>query len=222
MSFGYNPERNAPRWDAIRPRLEARKPMSVADYGSNWGFFSLEAAAAFPEALVVSIEDGGMAHTDDPRWGKAGMLEHHRAEAARRGLGNNVVVPRHITEEWLSRLAEAGVRFDAQMVLSFLHWLDLPGPADFDRCIRTAVRLARTTILEMPKAEPHQHNGAQILRWYDGDPDPQRLLERALAGTGAEVERFALDVAYRPLFEIRTADAASTPEFIISVVGSDG
>ena len=82
----------------------------------------------------------------------------------------------------------------------------------------TMARLARTTVIEMPKAEPHQHNGAQILRWYDGDPDPLRLLERALAGTGAEVERFAPDVTYRPLFEIRTAAAASTPEFILSAM----
>ncbi len=111
-------------------------------------------------------------------------------------------------------VARAGVRFDAQLVLSFIHWLDLPEADDFARCLRTLLSLARTTLLEMPKCEPHQHNGAQILRWYGADPDPQHLLERITQGLGVTVTPFAPEITYRPFFALTTPDAPTSPERI--------
>jgi glycosyltransferase involved in cell wall biosynthesis len=202
MSYGYNPERNEPRWRALKEQLEEIQPASVVDYGSNYGYFSVAAAQAYPQAFVASIESGGMGHTDDVRYGKAGMLKHHREDIQRMGLNNNVIWQFAVDPGWFKYLNDGGARFDVQLCMSFLHWLDLPTRADFVACLRTMVQTANTTMLEMPKPELRQHNGSQIMQWYDGERNPIQLIKTVLSGLDAKITHFAPEIRYRPLIRI--------------------
>jgi glycosyltransferase involved in cell wall biosynthesis len=202
MRYGYNPERNEPRWRALNSQLAELKPASVVDYGSNYGYFSTEAAQTYSKAFVVSIESGEMGHTDDSRYGQAGMLSHHRNDIQQRNLNNNVIWQFAVDPGWFKYLKDENARFDVQLCMSFLHWLDLPTRADFVSCLRIMVENANTTLLEMPKPELRQHNGAQIMQWYDGEQSPVQLIKSVLSGLGATVTHFASEITYRPLIRI--------------------
>jgi glycosyltransferase involved in cell wall biosynthesis len=202
MNYGYNPERNEPRWRALNEQLQELQPVSIVDYGSNYGYFSVEAAQTYPQAFVASIESGGMNHTDDPRYGQAGMLKHHQQEIQRRNLANNVIWQFAVDPGWFKYLDGGKARFDVQLCMSFLHWLDIPTRADFVSCLRTMVQTANTTLLEMPKPELRQHNGPQIMQWYDGERSPVQLIKTVLSGLGAKITHFAPEIRYRPLIRI--------------------
>jgi hypothetical protein len=100
---------SATRWNMIRPLVGDCR--TLLDVGSNFGWFGLQACAAFPECVVASVEADERSAAVQRR-----VLESHEHR-------RQVLLTHRAGAGMAETFANAGQRFDAVLCLSVLHWM---------------------------------------------------------------------------------------------------
>ena len=215
-SFGYQPERNIPRWRVISDEIvkdghAAAARISLIDYGSNAGWFSLCFAATFPRGMVVSVDIMSCRKPDilGNRGGMQAMAPRlHKLKGGQYGITNNILCDSKITGWSFGELRRSGTVFDYQLSLSVLHWLHMKGQRAFFTAFANHVSVARTSFVEMPlPAEGVRQT--DVRQWYAGmNNDPMQLMGAAVAARmpGRNVTIRELRGGYRPMYRVDVHD----------------
>jgi hypothetical protein len=168
----------------------ASAPFTIADWGSNFGWFSSFVAASFPSSNVFSME-GGL----QPDASEGLGIKHHKAFLADRGIENNVVCGAYFNATTFQVFRAAKLRFDYQLLLSVIHWIDKWPQYEATRtsweehaCLW--LQTARTSFVEMVNPRGAVNDGADkdhpVWVWYDKRNDEQEVLEQTLASCGVQ------------------------------------
>lgn len=127
------------RWDAIRGELQTWASghkgghFNVVDVGSNRGFFSVQTARAFPQALVIGVEgsvgagngnQGASRKVAQKTLDKSAGVENHLKWIQNFDLLNNVIAPEVWGSKRVGQLLETGFTTDVMYLLSVFHWMD--------------------------------------------------------------------------------------------------
>ena len=93
------------------------KSILVADWGSNFGWFSTFLAYSFPQSYVISFEG-------DPVSQKRHYtgIPFHMQYLRGRNIKNNQICRTFFSRKTFHALKKLGVTFDVQLVLSVMHW----------------------------------------------------------------------------------------------------
>eukprot|EP01062_Namystynia_karyoxenos_P068235 TRINITY_DN625_c0_g2_i3.p1 TRINITY_DN625_c0_g2~~TRINITY_DN625_c0_g2_i3.p1 ORF type:complete len:362 (+),score=51.05 TRINITY_DN625_c0_g2_i3:59-1144(+) len=188
-NWGYDKWRNYPRWELIHKEIHhdgsRTRRISVVDYGSDQGFFSVSTAYAFPNAEVISVELGDAGGSGWSR-GKMDVLWiQERKIRAYRVQPRVVICQTRLNVGHFADLLRSGVTHDYQYVLSVFHWFPMVTRAEFEKVLVTMLRNARTTFIELPPTGDHPNFKNQIgwhrfVRWYDGRTDVGQVIKDAL------------------------------------------
>lgn len=191
FDLGYNSHRNEERWNIIKDHFPTSRSFTVVDYGSNCGTFSLLIAYYFPLSTVISIEDDEM--------GLGTKTHQNKIEQYR--LHNNTITRVKVNKDYFSSCSN---NYDFQLLLSFIHWLDIENYEQLKETLNNICRNSTITILEMPTNEICQHNGETIMRWY----------REANVGTGLELAKSCL-----PDYDVQKI-SCSTSRMILKIIRS--
>lgn len=174
-TFGYHPVRNIPRWRMIEHELEIdlradksllQEPFYMMDYGSNYGYFSLQMAKKFQNGLQVSLEGEA--------WQEyKGAAGYHKKKMEEMGVTNNVLCNTKTQPTAFKALQASGQVYQYQLCLSIFHWFYMPDRSSFEEALFNHLSNARTTFLELPEARVYtgregQHAWDWVNRWYAG------------------------------------------------------
>jgi uncharacterized SAM-binding protein YcdF (DUF218 family) len=174
-TFGYHPVRNIPRWRMIEHELEMdiraddsllQEPFYMMDYGSNYGYFSLQMAKKFQNGLQVSLEGEA--------WQEyKGAAGYHKKKMEEMGVTNNVLCNTKTQPPAFKALRAGGQVYQYQLCLSIFHWFYMPDRPTFEEALFNHLSNARTTFLELPEARVYtgregQHAWDWVNRWYAG------------------------------------------------------
>eukprot|EP01111_Echinosteliopsis_oligospora_P013094 TRINITY_DN4605_c0_g1_i1.p1 TRINITY_DN4605_c0_g1~~TRINITY_DN4605_c0_g1_i1.p1 ORF type:complete len:475 (-),score=105.12 TRINITY_DN4605_c0_g1_i1:73-1497(-) len=196
-SFGYHPLRNMPRWMMIERELKKdihklmkdgdsdgaqalRQGLGVTtvDYGSNYGFFSVQMAKFMPEGTVVSCE--GEAYSE-----YKGANDFHTEKMKTEGLKNNYLCRTTLKPDFFTQLRKQGQIYTYQFCLSVFHWLNpMEDREQFEQTLSNMLLNARTTFLELPEAMEYkgsegQHAWKKVNKWYAGRTELEILEDLA-------------------------------------------
>lgn len=136
------------RWAAIQAELRKwqssrqgfffhRSYFSVIDLGSNFGFFSVQTAGVFPEALVIGVEGStGIGNEDLTQSGKqsgksqdgsiaqTAAIKSHIQWIEKLDLKNNVIAPEVWDYNRVVELSKSGFAVDVMYLFSMFHHMD--------------------------------------------------------------------------------------------------
>jgi len=130
----------AGRWAAIEEELQnwvSRQHLSsfsVLDIGSNGGFFSVQTAGVFPQALVIGVEGSvGVGNGNQSAPGNLNAtslretpsIQNHLKWIQKLELQNNVIANEVWDSNHVKGLARHGFSVDVMYLLSVFHWMDL-------------------------------------------------------------------------------------------------
>ena len=212
-SWGYaSHDMYVRRWQLIRPHITL-SAFVLVDWGSDAGWFSVNAAHSFPDATVLSVESGLMSDGEG--------LRLHKAKIAQYAVDNNVIVPASFGPDTFRGLRE--VRSDYQLVLSVFHHIGdgfgryLRTEKDWDDAFAGLIMGSRTTFFEIPNETSPAETPHRIRAWY-GDRDVDSVIRSALDRTGltatvellGETEHGAK--GRRKLFKIEHSDPVVTAD----------
>eukprot|EP00760_Papus_ankaliazontas_P006282 PhM_4_TR12977/c0_g1_i1/m.63570 len=199
-AWGYNANRNRPRWEAIRKELLADHPnpntaeFALVDYGADQGYFTVSTAHLFPRSLVIAIEMGGKGGEIWKKDGQQDVLTIIEGHLTKNKAGKNVVICQTKAQTTqFSQINENGLLHTYQYVLSVFHWFDLKTRDAFEVAITDLFRNARTTFIELPTAGDgsalirKQVGWDNFKRWYDGRSDLGEVMSAAARNKGLEV-----------------------------------
>lgn len=210
--WGYNRDRNTPRWRAIYASIAADqrrmvlpngqpRHFTLVDYGADQGYFSISVAKFFPQALVMGLEMGGVGgeiwKRNKRRDGKdvidADVLAVQEGKIAELGVKNMLICQTKVEPGHFFALNGQRLISDYQLVLSVFHWFRLPDRAAFERTVTALFRNARTTFIELPT----MGDGSALIRkqvgweffskWYDNRNDIAEILSAAAKNQGLQV-----------------------------------
>eukprot|EP01062_Namystynia_karyoxenos_P068234 TRINITY_DN625_c0_g2_i2.p1 TRINITY_DN625_c0_g2~~TRINITY_DN625_c0_g2_i2.p1 ORF type:complete len:375 (+),score=70.22 TRINITY_DN625_c0_g2_i2:74-1126(+) len=188
-NWGYDQWRNYPRWELIHKEIQhdgdRTRPISVVDYGSDQGFFSVSTAYAFPQAEVISVELGDAGGSSWSRGSMDVLWIQEQKIRAYRIQPRVVICQTKLTVQHFADLLRSGVTHDYQYVLSVFHWLPMATRAEFEVVLVTMLRNARTTFIELPSMADHPNFKGQtgykrFAKWYDGRDDIGQVIKDAL------------------------------------------
>lgn len=205
-AWGYNRERNIPRWKAIYKsiakdhepsrRNAPTTPFTIVDYGSDQGYFSISAANYFPQATVIGLEMGGVGGEIWNKGKKKDMdvLQIQEGHLERLGLTNMQICQTTMHQSHFFALKEAKAVSDYQFVLSVFHWFKLDTRRDFEKVLVTLLSNARTTFIELPTIGDNsalirkQVGYDRFAKWYDGRTNVAQIIRESAAAENVEVE----------------------------------
>lgn len=187
--WGYNKDRNIPRWKAISTSIAGdnrQGAFTVVDYGADQGFFSISTAAAFPTARVIGLELGGVGGEIWKKKNSQDVLEIQEQKVKElRVEGRMMICQTMVKPEHFSALEAVHSVSDYQYVLSVFHWFDLKTREDFEKTIAALLRNSKTTFIELPtigdnsKLIRQQVGWENFVKWYDGRTDTGIILREA-------------------------------------------
>mmetsp|Transcript_2454 Transcript_2454/g.5295 ORF Transcript_2454/g.5295 Transcript_2454/m.5295 type:complete len:517 (+) Transcript_2454:103-1653(+) len=183
------------RWAAIRMELHEMLPnggdITVVDLGSCCGFFSLQTAVAFPDALVVGVEGSvgignGTQGVDgnEERIIATQAIQTHLRWIQNLKLSNCFVAPEVWTYSHIRKLASLGMPVcDVMLSLSVVHHIDNVSEEQYAqaglsrvdgtlRLIAGLLDLARVHFIELPDRPWLEH-------MYKAFGTSRRILEEA-------------------------------------------
>lgn len=162
----------------------------VVDYGSNYGYFSLQLAQKFPAGSVFSLEGEAWKEYN-------GAAEFHVKKMQELSITNNYLCRTLVAPATFEELHKAGQVYDYQLSLSVFHWFVPMNTRDvFEESLSNHILNARTTFIELPEAMNYtgtegQHMWKRISVWYAG-----RNEEQVIEGVAA---RYNLNVQVKTL-----------------------
>lgn len=197
VPWGYNKERNEPRWRGILASILSdftthRGRFSLVDYGSDQGYFSISAAAPFPDAVVMGVEIGGFGGEIWSRK-RRDVLEVQEEKLQEHRVLNVVICQAKLSVNHFQLLNEAHLVADYQLVLSVFHWFELPTRKAFEAALVEALRGAKTTFLELPcigdggPLVQKQVGYKNFVKWYDGRKDIGQVIREAASAHHLDV-----------------------------------
>jgi hypothetical protein len=154
----------------------------VVDWGSNEGYFSLSVMAALPKAIVYSVDPNETYFGVQPM---DSLLEH---------MNKHMPYESHRSHQCVAKLTLKAIRclgeyaqnrsapvFDFQLGLSIFHWLPIHTRNEFYRQLGAFLRLASTTIIELPEAGHRTSANYRVYQhWYDKSENMEDVLWKAL------------------------------------------
>ena len=200
VTFGYSDHANYMRrgtmlftqlFDLYGGQPKKTTELTIADWGSNFGWFSTLFAANFPEGRVFSME-GGL----QPDASLAAGVKFHQAALQQRNISNNVVCASRFSEDTFRALRDLRVRFDIQIVMSVIHWVGFWRSSKSSNLSRkqweahvcTWLSAARVSFVEMvnPRgAVRHgKHADHAVFTWYDGREEENLILAETMSACG--------------------------------------
>jgi len=115
----------------------AKNNFSVIDLGSNAGFFSIQTAGTFPQAVVIGVEGsvgvgngGGIDGSSGPNSNTCSGLrsslgvQNHLKWIEKLDLANNFIAGEQWDFNRVQELANTGFTVDVMYMLSMFHWMD--------------------------------------------------------------------------------------------------
>eukprot|EP01102_Stenamoeba_stenopodia_P007805 TRINITY_DN2205_c0_g1_i1.p1 TRINITY_DN2205_c0_g1~~TRINITY_DN2205_c0_g1_i1.p1 ORF type:complete len:489 (-),score=152.84 TRINITY_DN2205_c0_g1_i1:67-1533(-) len=188
-SYGYHPIRNLPRWMMIARELDGdlkenpdllKKPaeeMTMVDYGSNYGYFSVHLAQKFPNGKMVSLE--GEATTE---YKSAATV--HKEKLQELGVNNNYICRTRTQPHAFTALKNSHQVYAYQLCLSVFHWFNMPTKESFEEALYNHLMNSRTTFIELPEARKYdgregQHAWDWVNKWYNGRTEVQIINDLA-------------------------------------------
>jgi len=165
-------------------------PLSFADYGSNFGWFSCLLAKELPHAVVFSIEGGIQ---PDAAEGKG--VTFHRGFLEKHQLENNVVCNARFGRNTFDVFETSNLRFDVQLLMSVVHWVEKwPAyngtRASWEHNVCAWLSVAHTSFVEMvnPRGKVQQGTDRNhpVWVWYDGREDEWLVLNETLRACGLQ------------------------------------
>lgn len=201
-AWGYNRDRNVPRWKAIAASIAAdqrRGPFTVVDYGADQGFFSISTAATFPTARVMGLEMGGVGGEIWKKKDSQDVLDIQEKKIKELAVNGRMMICQTLVKpEHFFALESAASVSDYQYVLSVFHWFNLPTRADFEKAVSALLHNAKTTFIELPtigdnsKLIRQQVGWENFVKWYDGRTDTGLILKEAAEAHGMRVKVVAI------------------------------
>jgi hypothetical protein len=161
-TVGYRPNDNEYRWNVLDKEFARDAPDDpcILEIGSNFGYFSLQAAKRFGQGRVFSVEGSYGTGNQGTREVKDGRqiqetdgVRKHLSLRNELELANNIVCLGVVDAGTYKRIAEAGVMFDYQISLSVFHWVVRASRSmgiDPREILADHLRAARTTFIELP------------------------------------------------------------------------
>lgn len=193
--WGYNADRNVPRWKAIYRSIasdavsqDTSRPLSVIDHGADQGYFSVSMAKFFPHATVIGLElggAGGMIWVKGKQLAKTDVLRDQEGHLDRNEVTNMIICQTRMHQKHFFALRDAHSVVDYQLMLSVFHWFDLKTRDAFEEAIAALFSTARTTFIELPivgdksKLIRDQVGYENFVKWYDGRDDIGLVLSDA-------------------------------------------
>lgn len=129
------------------------KQLLIADWGSNYGWFSSMLAYSFPKSHVLSFEGDVMVARS-----KGSALPFHKQYLKTRDIKNNQICVTLFSRKTFRALKDLNIVFDVQLVLSVMHW-NVMWPehngtvASYTENICTWVSASRVTLIEWVPAQ---------------------------------------------------------------------
>uniref|UniRef100_A0A7S4CZ65 Methyltransferase domain-containing protein n=1 Tax=Eutreptiella gymnastica TaxID=73025 RepID=A0A7S4CZ65_9EUGL len=209
-AYGYGMNRHMPRWCRIQRRIlrdynwERSRALTILDYGSNTGFFSLALSYLFPRATVVSLD----IHTTDLKpegfttniSGTLGTALLHDALRAAVNITNNVMCSTSFATSTFSALREKKLTVDVQLLLSVIHWLGIKDAEAFDRVFCDLLHNAHHTYIEFPISRKRGIGlglGSEyVKKWMARDETPPKLMEVAAKKCGIRIKIVDLNMPF--------------------------
>jgi hypothetical protein len=197
-TWGYNADRNLARFKCIYMyindlTIEHHGSFTMVDYGADQGFFSISMAHAFPDAVVMAVEMGGVGGEIWKKKGQLDVLKIQENKMKEHKVTNVVMCQTKVQPEQFFALKEKNIQHDFQLVLSIFHWFDLKTREEFEKTIVTLFHNARRTIIELPTIGD---NGALIRKqvgyknfaaWYDGRTDVGQIIRESGEAQGVKL-----------------------------------
>eukprot|EP01062_Namystynia_karyoxenos_P068231 TRINITY_DN625_c0_g1_i1.p1 TRINITY_DN625_c0_g1~~TRINITY_DN625_c0_g1_i1.p1 ORF type:complete len:411 (+),score=107.23 TRINITY_DN625_c0_g1_i1:74-1234(+) len=197
--WGYNKKRNHARWAFIHKEIAmdgvGDRKLSLVDYGSDEGYFSISVAHAFPRSVVMGVELGGVGGSIWMKKGSMDVLQTQERKIREFGVQPRVVICQTgVAPKHFFALRKEGLRHDYQFVLSVFHWFSMPDRTSFEEVLVAMLGNARTTFIELPIVGDRgprfakQVGWANFLKWYDGRSDIGQVLRDSLRAQGVDGE----------------------------------
>ena len=229
--WGYNKNRNVPRWKAIYQSIKSDvdnerasnknknsiKKFVLVDYGSDQGFFSISAAHAFKDdgIFVVSVEMGGVGGEIWKKGISAGndvlSIQERMVEKYVNDNNNNndhdhhhhfMVCQTKISPKMFFDLVAKNETHRYQFVLSVFHWFDLPTRKAFEQAIVALFKTAKSTFIELPTIGDRSSLIRKQVGWNN--------FERWYDGR-SDIKQIILDAAKNEKFPVKVTKIVSVP-----------
>jgi hypothetical protein len=164
QNVGYRLADNEIRWPLIRRELlrdglEDANPLCL-EIGSNFGYFSLNIANAYPNGRIFSVEgsfgtgnDGGKDRKASPEIRRTPGIQTHAAIRDRLNLSNDTICLGVADASTFKSIIAREILFDYQVSLSVFHWIvDASAPLQLPagEILADHLRIAKTTFIELP------------------------------------------------------------------------
>lgn len=187
--WGYNADRNVPRWKAISEsiRNDPLRPFTLVDYGADQGYFSASVAHFFLQSYVFALELGGSGgeiwNKNKPK--KKDVLTIQEEHIDGLNLRNMMICQARMHQDHFVKFNEMKAKSDYQLMLSVFHWFDLPDRPAFEKAVTDLFRNAHTTFIELPTIGDNselirkQVGYSRFSKWYDGRSDVGQILQDA-------------------------------------------
>eukprot|EP01012_Entosiphon_sulcatum_P023477 TRINITY_DN28525_c0_g1_i1.p1 TRINITY_DN28525_c0_g1~~TRINITY_DN28525_c0_g1_i1.p1 ORF type:complete len:392 (+),score=74.10 TRINITY_DN28525_c0_g1_i1:25-1176(+) len=176
----YRPEEQVKRWRVIEAEMSG-SPRAIADYGSNFGFFSVHIAKKFPGAAVFSVQ------RDDKEF-YGGALQFHQKKLKALHVRNNVLCETNMDVPKLQDYFGTETLLDYQLILSIIHWFPLKDRSQMTEFLGKWLSKSKTTFLELPTENGHGYQSKRFKKWYEGGATQLDLLEEAAKRSNLRVE----------------------------------
>lgn len=82
-----------------------------------------------------------------------GKIKFHSQVLSTLGIDNNPVCKATVTKQTLERLRTARLRFDYQLLLDFMHHVDVSTFGELASFLQALAALARITVIEIPRLD---------------------------------------------------------------------
>ncbi|MCH1430108.1 MAG: hypothetical protein GWP59_04610 [Chlamydiales bacterium] len=191
---GYRKDKNHTRWKAISAELKKDNPqgnVTVVDYGSDRGAFSIATAKTLKHARVVSFESDVMERAAAKQKGQnraPSAIEIHKRQLNQLGVNNNTILNRTASAKDFREFNKRKIHFTYQYCLSFFHWLNVNGTKSFEKALAAHVKNANTSFFEMiSKKQYLRHNfKPRVESWFKKGETQEQAIKRALKNQGVD------------------------------------
>lgn len=141
------------RWRVLRKHIHTCS--TLLDFGSGSGWFSLQAAAAFPDLSVVSVEGSVGAGNGTVGESPGGNISSSDAICTHQKYMRTLQVRNHIVPEaWscpiIESLCEQGPLVDVVVAFAAVHYIPRLCGSPLIRCVRALLSLCNVLIVELP------------------------------------------------------------------------
>lgn len=207
------------RWELIRPEIDSDR-FTLIDWGSDSGWFSVNAALAFPRSNVLSVDGSVMLGESN--------IQNHLATIAAEKIENNTLIDCLFDADTFAALKQCPVHY--QFVLSVFHWMGdnigraLHNASDWDTAFLDLIQCAEVTFIEVPNENNPQETPHRIRTWYGGRTVTEVIAD-AIERSDLHAECKLLgeiehgNKGHRPLFMIRSGVSAVDADRIADVTG---